>query len=76
MRSLLITLVFIVLVLSNLPGQTLGSGEAGLSDQNPIKLNKPIRFSTYKNGSFLFVDFNNYAVRKVDGTGMVNTFWR
>ena len=63
------------LVSANLYSQTLGSGEAGLSDQNPVKMDKPIRFSQYKNGSFLFVDFNNYAIRQVDINGKITTLF-
>jgi len=51
--------------------------ELGLNDDNPVSLNKPIRFSLYKNSAFLFVDFNNYAVREVNEKGRVKTLvWR
>ncbi len=75
MKFICITLMVFTLVSSNLYSQTLGSGEAGLSDKNPVKMDKPIRFSQYKNGSFLFVDFNNYAVREVNEKGQVKTLF-
>ncbi|MCD6544920.1 MAG: hypothetical protein J7K34_10485 [Flavobacteriaceae bacterium] len=75
MRPICITLMIFTLVSANLYSQTLGSGEAGLSDQNPVKMDKPIRFSQYKNGSFLFVDFNNYAIRQVDINGKITTLF-
>ena len=75
MKSISITLIFFTLVSFNLFSQTLGSGEAGLSDQDPVKMDKPIRFSTYKNGAFLFVDFNNYAIRQVDRNGKITTLF-
>jgi len=75
MKSIFITLMFLTVVSASLFSQILGSGEAGLSDQNPVKMDKPIRFSQYKNGSFLFVDFNNYAVREVNEKGQVKTLF-
>jgi len=75
MKSLSITLVFYMLLSTNLFSQILGSGEAGFSDQIPVKLDKPIRFSPYKNGAFLFVDFNNYAVRQVDSDGKITSLF-
>jgi len=55
--------------------QSLGTGEAGFSDQQPVKMDKPIRFSKYKEGTFLFVDFNNYSVREVDENGAIKTLF-
>ena len=75
MRPSLITLMIFTLVSVNLFSQILGSGEAGMLDRNPVKMNKPIRFSTYKNGAFLFVDFNNYAIRQVDTNGEITTLF-
>lgn len=75
MKSIFITFMFLTVVSTSLFSQILGSGEAGLSDQNPVKMDKPIRFSQYKNGSFLFVDFNNYAVREVNEKGQVKTLF-
>lgn len=74
MKSFSVTLVFLVLVTSQLFSQSIGTGEAGFSDE-PVKLDKPIRFSKYKDGTFLFVDFNNYAIRKVGKNGKVTTLF-
>ena len=71
MKSLYLTLFFFTLISCGLFSQSLGIGEAGYSDQTPVKLDKPIRFSEYKEGAFLFVDFNNYAIRQVDKNGKV-----
>ena len=38
MKSICITLMFFTLGFANLFGQTIGSGEAGLSDQNPVNM--------------------------------------
>ncbi|MEN8123674.1 MAG: hypothetical protein ABFR32_00985 [Bacteroidota bacterium] len=74
--NLKITFIAIFLVFTNsLFSQIIGSGEAGFTDANPTKLDKPIRFSPYKNNTFLFVDFNNYAIRKVDMQGNVITLF-
>lgn len=74
--NLKITFIIVFLVATNLLfSQTIGSGEAGFTDKDPIKLDKPIRFSPYKNNSFLFVDFNNYAIRKIDANGNVTTLF-
>jgi len=71
MKSYLLTLFFLIIATTELFGQTLGTGDAGFSDQQPVKLDKPIRFSEYKDGAFLFVDFNNYAIREVDKNGEI-----
>ncbi len=75
MKSISFIFIFFILISSNLFSQTLGNGEAGLSDKNPIKLDKPIRFSKYKNDTFLFVDFNNYAIRQVGLNGEITTLF-
>ena len=75
MKNILITLFFIVNLAINIQAQTIGTGNPGLSDNNPVLLNKPIRFSQYKNNTFLFVDFNNYAVREVNEKGEVKTLF-
>ncbi len=67
--------IIFALISIQLFSQTIGTGEAGFNDNNPTKLDKPIRFSPYKNNSFLFVDFNNYAIRKVDHKGKVTTLF-
>ena len=75
MKNILITLFFVVNLTINIQAQTIGTGNSGLSDSNPVLLNKPIRFSLYKNNTFLFVDFNNYAVREVNEKGQVKTLF-
>jgi len=75
MKSLSFTLFFFIIISSNLFSQTLGNGEAGFFDKNPVKLDKPIRFSPYKNGAFLFVDFNNYAIRQVNANREITTLF-
>jgi len=75
MKSIYFVLAFFMLISANAFSQTLGSGEAGFSDKNPVKLDKPIRFSTYKNGGFLFVDFNNYAIKQVSANGEITTLF-
>ena len=74
MKHFFLILLFI-LTASNLSSQSVGSGEAGFSDQVPVELDKPIRFSKYKDGAFLFVDFNNYAIREVDRNGKVTSIF-
>ena len=68
-------ILLFILISSNLLSQSVGSGEAGFSDQIPVELDKPIRFSKYKDGAFLFVDFNNYAIREVDRNGKVTSLF-
>ena len=75
MRSLTNTLIFSFLISAQIFSQSIGTGEAGFSDQHPVKLDKPIRFSEYKNDAFLFVDFNNYAIRQVDKNGEVTSLF-
>jgi len=75
MKLTCLTLVFFILTSVNLFSQSLGSGEAGFSDQAPVNLDKPIRFSEYKDGAFLFVDFNNYAIREVDKNGKITSLF-
>jgi DNA-binding beta-propeller fold protein YncE len=75
MKSFPFALVFFILVTAKLFSQSLGIGEAGFSDQQPVKMDKPIRFSKYKDGAFLFVDFNNYAIRQVDHNGEVTSLF-
>ena len=75
MKTLLITLLLFASIPTHTQAQTIGTGEPGLSDDNPVLLDKPIRFSPYKNSTFLFVDFNNYAVREVNEKGQVKTLF-
>lgn len=75
MKTILINLILFICFTINLQAQTIGTGKPGLNDQNPVLLDKPIRFSPYKNNAFLFVDFNNYAIRKVDKNGTVKTLF-
>lgn len=69
------TISFFLMISISVNSQTIGTGEAGFTDGKQAKLDKPIRFSPYKNNSFLFVDFNNYAIRSVDNTGKVSTLF-
>ena len=52
MKSFSITLFYLIIATTELFGQSLGNGNAGFSDQQPVKLDKPIRFSNYKDGAF------------------------
>lgn len=52
---------------------TIGSKEAGFVDGKKPQLDKPIRMTPYKDGSILFVDFNNNAIRTADKKGNVTT---
>ena len=69
MKSLYLTLFFFTVIYLELFSQSLGTGETGFSEQTPVKMNKPIGFSEYKEVAFLFVDFNNYAIRQVVKNG-------
>lgn len=71
MKSIYLTFFFYTLISFGLFNQSLGTGEAGFSDQTAVTLNKPIRFCEYKEGDFLFVDFNNYEFRLGDKNGKV-----
>lgn len=71
----ILILTIFILITNQLFSQIIGTGEAGFTDKNPTTLDKPIRFSPYKNNSFLFVDFNNYAIRKVDDKGNITTLF-
>ncbi len=75
MKTLIISLIFIIFLSINTKSQTIGDGSPGFTDNNPVLLDKPIRFSPYKNNTFLFVDFNNYAIRSVDEKGQVKTLF-
>lgn len=50
-----------------------GNGSSGFKDGKASELFKPIRFSTYKNGSILFADINNHAIRVINKEGEVRT---
>ena len=75
MKTLITTFFFIFFLSISIKSQTIGEGSPGLSDNNPVLLDKPIRFSPYKNNTFLFVDFNNYAIRSVGEKGQVKTLF-
>ncbi len=75
MKTSLFSISFFILFSIQINSQVIGTGEAGFNDKDPVTLDKPIRFSPYKNGSFLFVDFNNYAVREVKPDGSVITLF-
>ncbi len=75
MKNIILFFSFFFIALPFIQGQIIGSKEAGFTDKNPTKLNKPIRFSPYKNNGLLFVDFNNYAVREIDQNGNVKTLF-
>jgi len=75
MRTCLVTFYFTVIVSLNLFSQIIGTTEAGFLDGKNPKLDKPIRMSPYKDGSVLFVDFNNNAVREVNKNGIVKTIF-
>jgi len=71
----IIYLTFVLFISNFCYSQTIGTGTAGMTDGKSAELDKPIRFSPYKNNSLLFVDFNNYAVRKIDKNGHVTTLF-
>ena len=75
MKYISLLVLFFIVLSSKSFSQTIGTGEAGFTDQDPVKLDKPIRFSKYKNGTFLFVDFNNYALRQVNKNGEITTLF-
>jgi DNA-binding beta-propeller fold protein YncE len=50
-----------------------GTGAEGFKDGNPGELNKPIRFTPYKDNSVIFADINNHAIRVVTLDGDVTT---
>lgn len=50
-----------------------GTGNPGFSDGTAAEMNKPIRFSRYKNNEILFADINNHAIRTVNEAGVVRT---
>ncbi|MCK5906201.1 MAG: SMP-30/gluconolactonase/LRE family protein [Flavobacteriales bacterium] len=52
---------------------TIGTKEAGFVDGDKPQLDKPIRITPYKDGSVLFVDFNNNAIRVAHKDGSVST---
>jgi len=71
-------LAFLLLVSCNksVPDELVviaGSGAPGFTDGMASELNKPIRFSKYKDNSLLFADINNHAIRIVDENGEVTT---
>ncbi len=75
MRIFLATSIFLAILSTTLIAQTFGTLEAGFIDGSTPKMDKPIRFSNYKNGAVLFVDFNNNAVRTVSKAGEVSTLF-
>lgn len=75
MKSFAIILFFTIGLSTHIKSQTIGNDKPGFSDNNPVLLDKPIRFSSYKNNTFLFVDFNNYAIRSVNENGQVKTLF-
>ncbi|MEN8230723.1 MAG: SMP-30/gluconolactonase/LRE family protein [Bacteroidota bacterium] len=50
-----------------------GAGTPGFKDGISSEMNKPIRFSKYKDNSLLFADINNHAIRVVNADGEVKT---
>lgn len=50
-----------------------GTGKEGFKDGSPGMLNKPIRFTPYKENSVIFADINNHAIRVVTLDGEVTT---
>lgn len=50
-----------------------GTGAPGFIDGENAELNKPIRFSAFKNNTVLFADINNHAIRFVTKGGVVKT---
>ncbi|MEN8247308.1 MAG: hypothetical protein ABFS32_00120 [Bacteroidota bacterium] len=67
----------IILLLTSLStvliAQTIGTTEAGFTDGDEPRLDKPIRLSSYKDGAILFADFNNNAIRVANKEGEVKT---
>lgn len=73
MKTLLATFYFTAVISLNLFSQIIGTNEAGFLDGDKPKLDKPIRICSYKDGSVLFVDFNNNAIREANKKGIVKT---
>jgi DNA-binding beta-propeller fold protein YncE len=67
--------ILILAVCIELSAQTFGTTEAGFIDGAKPQMDKPIRFSNYKNGAVLFVDFNNNAIRTITKEGEVITLF-
>jgi DNA-binding beta-propeller fold protein YncE len=74
---LLFLLIMVAVACKNrMPGEIVllaGTGEEGFKDGTPGELNKPIRFTPYKENSVIFADINNHAVRIVTLEGEVTT---
>ena len=75
MKTLIVTIYFMVVISINVFSQVIGTTDAGFFDGKNPKLDKPIRLTSYKDGAILFVDFNNNAVREVNKEGMVTTIF-
>ena len=75
MKNLLAIAIIILSTVTGLYAQTIGTKEAGFANGNNPKLDKPIRMSAYKDGSILFVDFNNNAIRTITKEGEVTTLF-
>lgn len=73
MKTLISFFIFLAGLSTSILAQTIGTTEAGFVDGDNPQLDKPIRLSTYLDGSILFADFNNNAIRKVSNNGKVNT---
>ncbi len=73
----ILTALFILSSCAEQPNQEMrliaGTGKEGFKDGNPGELNKPIRFTPYKENSVIFADINNHAVRIVTLDGEVTT---
>lgn len=81
MNKILLTLL-LAIITTGINAQTFGTTEAGFVDARlpagqglSPKMDKPIRFCKYKNGSVLFVDFNNNAIRTITKEGVVTTLF-
>ena len=73
MKNFLAIAILLLIYTTGLKAQTIGTKEAGFANGSNPKLDKPIRMSSYKDGSVLFVDFNNNAIRTVNRKGEVST---
>ena len=75
MKTLIYTFILLVGFGLNCFSQTIGTTEAGFVDGEAPKLNKPIRMAPYKDGTVIFVDFNNNAIRTVNKEGLITTLF-
>lgn len=73
MKTFFLALLLSLIISPFVLAQVIGTTEPGFVDGDEPRLDKPIRLSAYQNGTILFADFNNNAIRTVGTNGEVNT---